>query len=346
MSDIRLSVLDLVPVRANQTSHEAISSSISLAKLAEDHGYHRYWVAEHHNMPQIASTTPAVMLAMLGSATERIRLGSGGVMLPNHAPLAVAEQFAMLEAAFPGRVDLGIGRAPGTDPVTSWALRQGISDADVVSRFPDLVDQVRALTTPEGAGMLVNGRTFPVHATPHATSAPTVWLLGSSDYSARLAAERGYPYVFATHFFGKGTSEALSLYRNGFQPSPTCAEPTTFITANVCVAETDDEAWARALPHQHSMARLRTGAPLEFMATVEQAQAGPAPAGPDVLEAMAKPWLVGTPEAVAEQVRGLAAHYEVDEVMVQPISAARDADPLDRSPGREDTLRLLAEALG
>src|SRR5690349_11880397 len=147
--------------------------------VADELGYRRYWVAEHHNMPAVAATNPAVLIALLASATERIRVGSGGVMLPNHAPLVVAEQFALLEAAFPGRIDLGIGRAPGSDPVTSWALRHGAGGVteDAVERFPEYVDNVLAMLEPGGVGLGIQGRTYRLHATPAATSTPAVWLL-------------------------------------------------------------------------------------------------------------------------------------------------------------------------
>ena len=217
-----LSVLDLVPVRSDQTSGDALAATVSLARTADELGFRRYWLAEHHNMPAVAATNPPVLIAMVAGATQRIRVGSGGVMLPNHAPLVVAEQFALLEAAHPGRIDLGIGRAPGTDPVTSWALRHGaggVSD-EAVERFPQYVDDVLAMMDTDGAAVSVAGRRHPLRATPRATGVADVWLLGSSDYSARLAAEKGLPYVFAHHFSGSGTAQALELYRSQFRPSP------------------------------------------------------------------------------------------------------------------------------
>ena len=188
-----LSVLDLVPVRSDQGTGDALAASRSLARTADAAGYTRYWVAEHHNMPAVAATNPPVLIAMLAAATERIRVGSGGVMLPNHEPLVVAEQFALLEAAYPGRIDLGIGRAPGTDPLTRYVLRGGSSAAadDAVTRFPEYVDDIITLMHPDGVEMTVGGRRQPLRATPRSASVPTVWLLGSSDYSARLAASRG-----------------------------------------------------------------------------------------------------------------------------------------------------------
>ena len=197
-------------------------------------------------MPAVAATNPPVLIAMVAAATERIRVGSGGVMLPNHAPLVVAEQFALLEAAYPGRIDLGIGRAPGTDPVTSYALRHGAGGVtdDAVEQFPSYVDNIVTMMSPGGAGLQVNGRMHPLNATPHATSRATVWLLGSSDYSARLAAAKGLPYVFAHHFSGRGTAEALDLYRSSYRPSEEHPEPRTFLTVNAVVAPTADEARA------------------------------------------------------------------------------------------------------
>ena len=207
-SSLRLSVLDLVPVRSGQPSAGAVAASVRLAQLADRLGYTRYWFAEHHNMPAVASTTPPVLIAAAVSRTERIRVGSGGVMLPNHAPLVVAEQFAALEAIAPGRIDLGIGRAPGSDPVITQLLRISGPTADV-DRFPDHVADILSLLSPDGATLrLTSGREYAITATPAATDVPTLWLLGSSDYSAKLAAELGLPYVFANHFSGEGLERA------------------------------------------------------------------------------------------------------------------------------------------
>ena len=274
-----LSVLDLVPVRSDQTSRDAVAATRALARVADEHGYRRYWLAEHHNMPAVAATNPPVLVATVAAATQRIRVGSGGVMLPNHAPLVVAEQFALLEAAFPGRVDLGIGRAPGTDPVTAWALRSGAGgvDADAVDRFPDHVDTILAMMAPEGAALRLPTGDHVLRATPRAASVPTVWLLGSSDYSARLAASRGLPYVFAHHFSGRGTAEALALYRDGYRPSEAHPEPRTLLTVNVVVADSAEEARRLALPNLRSMVALRTGQPLRAQLLVEEAQAQDVP---------------------------------------------------------------------
>lgn len=347
-SDLALSVLDLVPVRADQASGDAIAASLELARTADRLGYTRYWLAEHHNMPAVAATNPPVLISMVAAATERIRVGSGGVMLPNHAPLVVAEQFALLEAAFPGRIDLGIGRAPGTDPVTSWALRHGaggVSD-EAVNRFPEYVDNVLAMMEPTGVGLDLRGRTHVLRATPSARSVPAIWLLGSSDYSARLAAEKGMPYVFAHHFSGSGTAEALELYRRSFQPSPELDEPRTFLTVNAAVAETAEEAERLALPQLLQMLALRTGQPLGPQPLVEEAEKrvadGLPPGHDDLLAAMRGRWVVGAPGPARAEIEGLAASYGVDEVMVHPVAGAYVGTDLTAAPARVRSLELLA----
>ncbi len=345
---MQLSVLDLVPVRTDQTTADALSATRSLAQVADENGYHRYWLAEHHNMPAVAATNPPLLIALVAGATQRIRVGSGGVMLPNHAPLVIAEQFALLEAAFPGRIDLGIGRAPGSDPVTSFALRHGAGgvEEDAVARFPSYVDNVVSMMSPDGVGLQVQGRMHPLHATPRATSVPPVWLLGSSDYSARLAAQRGLPYVFAHHFAGQGTAEALALYRSSFQPSEALAEPKTFLTVNVAVAETQEEAERVALPQLESMVALRTGGQLRPQRLVEEAEKDPvADAHQGLLAAMRTRWVIGTPESAAAQIGELASTYDVDEVMVHPVAGAFIGTAPDTSPSRDATLRLLAAAV-
>jgi luciferase family oxidoreductase group 1 len=344
MASPTLSVLDLVPVREDQTTTDALSATRALAGVADSLGFRRYWLAEHHNMPAVAATNPPVLIAMVAAATERIRVGSGGVMLPNHAPLVVAEQFGLLEAAHPGRIDLGIGRAPGTDPVTGWALRHGAGGVtdEAVNRFPEHVDHVLAMMAPEGAALSVAGRTHALRATPRATGVADVWLLGSSDYSARLAGEKGLPYVFAHHFSGSGTAEALDLYRSSFRPSEHLAEPRTLLTANVAVAPTREEAERLALPQLLSMLALRTGQPLAAQRLVEDAEQVDLP-GPhhDVVDAMRERWIIDEPGAARSRVAELAARFEVDEVMVHPVAGATRGTGPATSPAREQTLRLL-----
>jgi luciferase family oxidoreductase group 1 len=348
---MRLSVLDLVPVRTDQSTSAALAATLRLAQTADRLGYTRYWVAEHHNMPSVAATSPPVLIAYLGAHTSQLRLGSGGVMLPNHAPLAVAEQFALLEAAYPGRIDLGIGRAPGSDPVTSLMLRgfkgrQGAINDEDIENFPDYLDEVRALMSAHGARVAIPGQHYVLKATPAATGEPRLWLLGSSMYSAHLAAAKGLPYVFAHHFSGQGTAEALELYRSKFVPSTVAAEPITFLTVNAAVAPTYDEAVAVLLPNLQMMARLRTGQPLGPLDLVEDAQAAElTPAQHKIVEAGIARAVVGTPAEAAEQVRALAERFAVDEVMVHPVASAGRGTAPDTAPAREQTLELLAKEL-
>ena len=218
-------------------------------------------------------------------------------MLPNHSPLVVAEQFAALEALAPGRIDLGIGRAPGSDPVITQLLRMSGTTSDV-ERFPSHISDILGLVSPEGATVrFSSGGEYSVHATPAADGAPEVWLLGSSDYSAQLAASLGLPYVFANHFSGEGLERALDLYRSGFRPSEQLPEPRTFLTINAVAAPTAEEAEARALPQLRMMARLRTNKPLTALETVEQARAAMAAEGDALAESIMQSarsrWLVG-----------------------------------------------------
>lgn len=340
-----LSILDLVPVRTGQTSAEAVASSLTLAARADELGMRRYWFAEHHNMPAVASTTPPVLIAAAAARTSRIRVGSGGVMLPNHAPLVVAEQFAALEALAPGRVDLGLGRAPGSDPVITQLLRQSGTTSDV-DRFPDHVRDIRSLVSRDGASLrFTSGGTYEVTATPAASSVPEVWLLGSSDYSAQLAAALGLPYVFANHFSGEGLERALDLYRTGFVPNEENPAPRTFLTANAVVADTVEEADARALPQARMMARLRTGRPLTALESVEEA------AGAEKTDRLAAPmwdalrakWFVGTAAEVTADLAAFAERWGVDEVMISPVAGSDRDEPMDRPDARLRALELLVQ---
>lgn len=342
----RLSVLDLIPVRSNQTSADAMAASIELAKVADGLGFERFWVAEHHNMPAVASTNPAVLIGILAANTSRIRVGSGGVMLPNHSPLVVAEQFAILEAAFPGRIDLGLGRAPGSDPVITSLLRSSGTTSDV-DAFERNVQDIQTLLDADGASLqLPSGRVYGLSATPKAASVPAAWLLGSSEFSARLAAKLGMPYVFAHHFSGEGTKRIVDLYRDGFVPAREGDAPTTFLTLNVSVAATVAEARAAALPSLQQMARLRSGQALGPLATIEEAAATEtAPAQQQLIDHMLERWVIDAPEAAARRIRILAAEIGVDEVMLVPGLSAHDSDAPASSPGRVEALRLLAAEL-
>jgi luciferase family oxidoreductase group 1 len=342
---LKLSVLDLVPVRTGQTSADAVAASVALAQTADRLGFERYWFAEHHNMPAVASTAPPVLIAAVAARTERIRVGSGGVMLPNHAPFTVAEQFATLEAFAPGRIDLGLGRAPGSDPVITHLLRSSGPTSDV-DRFEENIRDIRALAG-DGAQLTLRTadglRDYEVRATPAPAGIPQVWLLGSSDYSAHLAAKLGLPYVFAHHFSGEGTERALDIYRREFVASDDLDAPRTFLTVNAVVAETAEEAAARALPALLNFSRLRTGKPLRAIDTVEDAALEQQDAATrHAIDGMLEKWIVDAAEPARARVAALAAEFGVDEVMVSPSAGSRAGEPADRTLGREDTLRLLA----
>ncbi len=332
-------------MRTDQTTGDALAATVQLAQTADRLGFTRYWVAEHHNMPSVGATSPPVLIAYLAAQTSQLRLGSGGVMLPNHAPLAVAEQFALLEAAAPGRIDLGIGRAPGSDPVTSYALR-GTRDERDIENFPEYLDDVAALMSARGVRVPLRSGDYILKATPAAGGEPRLWLLGSSMYSAHLAAVKGLPYVFAHHFSGKGTEEALELYRSRFKPGALAAEPVTFLTVNAAVAETREEATALMLPNLQMMARLRTGQSLGPVPLVEEAEdAELTEEQRSIVESGLRRAVLGTPAEAAGQLRALAARFDVDEVMVNPVASAhRGTDPAT-APARVATCELLAKEL-
>ncbi|HUP85989.1 MAG TPA: LLM class flavin-dependent oxidoreductase [Acidimicrobiales bacterium] len=307
-----LSVLDLAPVVLGSTPSEALANSLDLVRHVEHFGYHRYWVAEHHNMPGIASSSPPVLIAHLAAGTSRIRLGSGGVMLPNHAPLVVAEQFGMLEALHPGRIDLGIGRAPGTDPVTAHALRrnaEGIS----ADEFPRQLGELLAFfngTFPE---------THPYHAitaTPGLGYQPALWLLGSSAYSAEVAGLLGLPFSFAHHFSAENTMPALAHYRASFRPSDTLAEPCASIGVSVIVGEDDAHAHWLAGPSRLSFVRRRTGRPARLSSPEEAAEYHFTPMESELLRSWSSTSVVGGPDTVRRELEALAARTGVQELLV------------------------------
>ncbi|WP_308259584.1 LLM class flavin-dependent oxidoreductase [Pseudonocardia sp. H11422] len=300
-----LSVLDLVPVGSGSTATAALADSTTLVRRAEELGFRRYWVAEHHAMPGIASSSPAVLIAHLAAASSTIRVGSGGVMLPNHQPLVVAEQFGTLEALHPGRIDLGIGRAPGTDQRTARALRRG-TDAMNVDDFPEQLTELAAYFRGEG----------PVTAVPAAGNAPSMWLLGSSGYSAQVAGLLGLPFAFAHHFSAENTMPALALYRQRFRPSPILEQPYAMIAANVTCAGTDAEAQRLALPGALSFLQLRLGRP-GLLPSPEEAAAYPYTDEERLFIAdRQSTQIIGSPETVREQVHELVERTGVDELMI------------------------------
>jgi luciferase family oxidoreductase group 1 len=233
-SGVPLSVLDLSFVREGESPREALMDSLALARKAEELGYRRFWMAEHHNMEGIASAATAVALGFVGSGTETIRIGSGGIMLPNHSPLVVAEQFGTLASLHPGRVDLGLGRAPGTDPKTARALRRNL-DADFADSFPHDVQELQSYFGPSTPGQSVR-------AVPGEGLEVPIWILGSSLYGAQLAAILGLPFAFASHFAPANLMQALDLYRREFRPSEKLDRPYAMVAANLVVAESDEES--------------------------------------------------------------------------------------------------------
>ena len=308
----KLSVLDLATVAEGSTPAEALRDSLELANHAERLGYHRFWVAEHHNMPGIASSAPAVLIAEIASATERMRVGSGGVMLPNHAPLVVAEQFGMLDALHPGRIDLGIGRAPGTDGMTAMALRRDanpLSDDDFPQTLGELVGFFSG-TFPEGHPY------GSITAVPGAGNMPEIWLLGSSGYSAQVAGMLGWPFSFAHHFMARNTLPALKLYRDSFQPSDRLDAPEAMVAVAVICAEDDETARFLSRAARLSMARLRSGRPTRFPSNEEAAAYEFSPKDEAKISDLSGSAIVGGPDTVRHRLEELAAETRADELMV------------------------------
>ncbi|MFD1196337.1 LLM class flavin-dependent oxidoreductase [Seohaeicola saemankumensis] len=300
------SLLDLSPIPEGAEAVQALANTVDLAVNAERFGYHRYWLAEHHNMPGIASAATAVVIGRVAAATSTMRVGSGGIMLPNHAPLVVAEQFGTLEALFPGRIDLGLGRAPGTDMGTARALRRYMDGAD---------------TFPQDVGELLGylGDAAPdarVRAVPGQGSHVPVWILGSSLFGAQFAAYMGLPYAFASHFAPQMLEEALRTYRATFRPSAYLAKPYVMVAAGVCAADTDAEAQYLRSSQVLSFARLRSGQPGKLPRPVRDVAAHvPAPMMRMVEEAMSVS-AVGSPETVHRGLTQIVARYRPDELMV------------------------------
>ncbi|WP_181791136.1 LLM class flavin-dependent oxidoreductase [Streptomyces phytophilus] len=321
---VPLSVLDLATVGAGYTAGDALRTGADLARLAEARGFHRYWVAEHHSMPGVASSSPAVILAHLAAHTTTIRLGSGGVMLPNHAPLVIAEQFGTLEALAPGRVDLGLGRAPGTDGATAAALRRTERLREGAEEFPQqLAELIRFLDDdfPDGHPYRrIHAVPGPVQGTApggvQSVHRPPVWLLGSSMFSARLAAELGLPFAFAHHFAGQHTGPALELYREAFQPSAVLSAPYALIGVSVLAAEDGREARRQVTAGALSMLRLRTGRP-GLVPSPEEAEAyGFSPLEREFADSWIANVVHGTPDEVCTGLDDLRKRTGADELML------------------------------
>ena len=303
----RLAVLDLAPIIEGGDARLALRNSLDLARCAEGWGYERYWVAEHHNMRGIASAATAVVIGHIAGGTSSIRVGAGGVMLPNHAPLVIAEQFGTLESLFPGRIDLGIGRAPGTDQMTAHALRRTL--AGDIDRFPQDVIELRDyFAEPQPSRH--------VQAVPGAGLKVPLWILGSSLYGAQLAALLGLPYAFASHFAPAALDEALKTYRKHFTPSPQLAQPYVMVGYNVFAAETDEEARLLRTSSQQSFLKLRTGNPGPLPPPKADFEAKLGAAERHLLGQVTACSAVGAPDRVRTELERFVERTGADEVIV------------------------------
>ncbi|TDC94342.1 LLM class flavin-dependent oxidoreductase [Saccharopolyspora aridisoli] len=310
-ASVPLSVLDLATVGVEGSPSDALAGTTELAKRVEELGYHRMWVAEHHGMPGIASSSPAVVIAHLAANTRTLRLGSGGVMLPNHAPLVVAEQFGTLQALHPGRIDLGVGRAPGTDQATARALRRTEGPLSAED-FPQQLGELIAFLDDD---FPLDHPYAEVQSVPHGPL-PPVWLLGSSGFSAQLAGALGLPFAFAHHFSAQNTLPALELYRESFQPSEVLDEPYSMIGVQAVAADTEEEALDIVRPIALSMLKLRQGVPGK-LPTRQQARDYPYT---ELDRAFVDHWLAdavhGTPDAVRAGLEELRERTGADELMI------------------------------
>ena len=304
---IPLSVLDLSPVPEGGDAGQALRNSRDLAQHAEALGYRRYWMAEHHNMPGIASAATAVALAHIAAGTRTIRVGAGGIMLPNHAPLIIAEQFGTLAALHPGRIDLGLGRAPGTDQIAARAMRRNL--AVDVDRFPQDVIELMSYFQPAEPGQLLQ-------AVPGAGLEVAVWILGSSTYGAQLAAALGLPYAFASHFAPAMMDEAVALYRERFRPSDRLAKPYVMLGVNVFAAETDAEARRLFSSLQQAFLNLRSGRPGKLPAPVDGLDARLDLRAKAMLDNALSCSIVGAPGTVRDGIAAFAERNGADELMV------------------------------
>ncbi|THD82896.1 LLM class flavin-dependent oxidoreductase [Aliigemmobacter aestuarii] len=331
----QFSLLDLSPIPEGRTAADALAATVALAQAAEGFGYHRYWLAEHHNMPGIASAATAVVIGQVAAATRSIRVGAGGIMLPNHAPLVIAEQFGTLATLFPDRIDLGLGRAPGTDMATARALRRHMAPED---NFPqDVLELMAYLDDPRPDSR--------VRAIPGEGTQVPVWILGSSLYGAQLAAHLGLPFAFASHFAPAMLEQALDIYRRTFRPSARLRAPYVMIAAGVCAADTDDEARYLRSSQILAFARLRSGQPGKLPRPVEDVEAEiPPPVLAQVRQALSCS-ATGSAATLHGQLEPLLKTHRPDELIVtgmihDPVARVRSfaiaADVLRDLRGRAD----------
>jgi len=307
-----LSLLDLVPICAGSSAGDALRNSLALARHAEAHGYGRLWVAEHHNMPGIASAATAVVIGMLAAGTSKITIGAGGIMLPNHAPLVVAEQFGTLASLYPGRIELGLGRAPGTDPITARALRRDPTRADA---FADEVAELQMYLAPARPGQRV-------HAVPGVGTEVPLWILGSSLFGAELAARMGLPFAFASHFAPAALDEAVAIYRARFQPSRRVDAPRVMLGVNVMAAATEAEARYRFTSIQQMFANMLRGKPGPVPPPIADIDAYWSPMEKAQAQHMLAHAIVDEGKAARERLAAFAREHQADELIV--VSTAYD----------------------
>lgn len=325
---IPLSVLDLVPIREGSGVSEALAEAGKLAAVAERAGYKRFWVAEHHATAGIAGGATSVVLAHIGHSTSTIRIGAGGIMLPNHNPFVIAEQFGTLDGLFPGRVDLGLGRAPGAAPIIGQALRKNLHQAS--EYFPQDVVELRALLTGDVD--------LPITATPGFGAPIELWMLGSSLFGAQLAARLGLPYAFASHFAPDHLDAALSAYRSQFRPSPALDKPHAMAAMTVIAAETDEEAELLASSQDQSFVRLRSGDPGKLPPPVPGYRDSLPETAKAMLEHLSQVRAVGSPETVASRMARFIERTQADEIIVSGATY----DPAARHRSLELTLKAVS----
>jgi luciferase family oxidoreductase group 1 len=310
LASVPISVLDLVPIVEGGTVAQGFKNALDLARHAESWGYHRYWVAEHHNIPGIASAATSVVIGHIAGGTSTIRVGSGGIMLPNHAPLVIAEQFGTLETLYPGRIDLGLGRAPGGDQRTAQALRRNLGSSG--DTFPRDLLELQSYFRPVTPGQLVQ-------AVPGAGLDVPIYILGSSDFGARLAAELGLPFAFASHFAPDYLFAALEIYRDNFQPSEALAKPHAMVAVNAVAAETDDEGAHLFTSLQQAFLNVIRGNPGPLKPSVESMEGRWSPPEQAQVERMTRVSAVGSAETVRQGLENLAEATGADELIVTSL---------------------------
>jgi luciferase family oxidoreductase group 1 len=326
--DVKCSVLDLSPIVEGGSVAQSLERTRELAQLAERIGFTRFWLAEHHNFPGIASAATAVLIAHVGNATARIRIGAGGIMLPNHAPIMVAEQFGTLEALFPGRVDLGVGRAPGTDPLTTRALRRTLNSNP--DEFPRELAELMAFLRDPAPGQVIR-------AIPGAGSKVPIWVLGSSLFGAQVAAAFGLPFAFASHFAPALLMDAIAIYRERFEPSEQLATPYVMPGVNVVAADTDAEARFLASSGRQAFTMLRQGLPIALPPPSTAWEKPPVAEGSDV-DRVFKAAVVGSPDTVKRLLHDFIQRTNADEIIV--------ATQIFDHPRRLRSYEIVAETMG